>query len=174
MEELKEILAKAGFLEIEIFHKEQSDEIIRSWNFGDGVERMVFSAYIKARKPGGDGGRIMVDEWITEVKKKSDFQDLGMILVHNGVVRATSKDGKSIKRMRLSHDKGRLHALIEEFSKKEGIVSVKAWINEGMLTVGDDIMYALVAGRFRTIVIPVLEEFVGKIKKEVVTEEEFF
>jgi hypothetical protein len=35
-------------------------------------------------------------------------------------------------------------------------------------------MYALVAGRFRTIVIPVLEELVTKIKKEIVSEREIF
>lgn len=51
MEELKEILAEAGFIEITFLNKDNSDEIIRSWKFGDGVEKMVFSAYVKAIKP---------------------------------------------------------------------------------------------------------------------------
>lgn len=51
MAELKQILGKAGFVEIVIEDKENSDEIIKSWNFGEGVEKMVFSAYIKALKP---------------------------------------------------------------------------------------------------------------------------
>ncbi len=51
MEELKTILEKAGFSDITIQDKDNSDEIIRSWNFGQGVEKMVFSAYIKAFKP---------------------------------------------------------------------------------------------------------------------------
>ena len=51
MEELKEILGKAGFIDIAIQDKDNSDEIIKSWNFGDGVEKMVFSAYITAKKP---------------------------------------------------------------------------------------------------------------------------
>ncbi len=114
----------------------------------------------------------MVEKWITEIKKNSDYRDLGMILVHNGMVRATSKDGKGVKGMRLSYDKGKLNLLINDLSKREGIVAIKAWINEGKLNVGDDIMYALVAGRFRTIVIPVLEELVSRIKNEVVKEEE--
>ncbi len=50
MEELKVLLNKAGFTEIVIKDKEKSDEIIKSWNFGEGVENMVFSAYIKAKK----------------------------------------------------------------------------------------------------------------------------
>ena len=51
MEELKNILTKAGFTDISITDKKNSDEIIRSWNFGEGVEQMVVSAYIRAAKP---------------------------------------------------------------------------------------------------------------------------
>lgn len=51
MEELQIILNKAGFIDIIIENKDNSDEIIKSWNFGAGVEKMVFSAYIKAIKP---------------------------------------------------------------------------------------------------------------------------
>ncbi len=50
MEELKEILEAAGFADITVAKKEKSDEIIRGWNFGDGVQHMVFSAYIRAKK----------------------------------------------------------------------------------------------------------------------------
>jgi hypothetical protein len=51
VEELKNILTKAGFTDILITDKQNSDEIIRSWNFGESVERMVVSAYIRAVKP---------------------------------------------------------------------------------------------------------------------------
>ena len=114
----------------------------------------------------------MVEQWMYEIKRGSDFKDLGMILVHNGMVRATSKDGKPVKEMRLSYDRETLAGLLDELGKRDGIVAIKVWINEGLLKVGDDIMYALVAGRFRTIVIPVLEELVSRIKKEIVSEEE--
>ena len=53
MEELKRILKKAGFTNVVIQGKENSDKIIKSWNFGEGVEKMVFSAYIQAKKPFG-------------------------------------------------------------------------------------------------------------------------
>jgi len=116
----------------------------------------------------------MIEQWIDEIKKSSDFQDLGMLLVHNGVVRATSKDGKPVKGMQLSYDKEKLQHLVDEFRKKEGIIAIKVWINEGELTVGDDIMYALVAGKFRTYVLPVLDELVSRIKKDIVSEKENF
>ena len=51
MEELKRILGKAGFIDVIIQEKENTDEIIRSWNFGEGIEKMVFSAYVQASKP---------------------------------------------------------------------------------------------------------------------------
>jgi hypothetical protein len=51
VEELKAMLGAAGFSDITIKDKEKSDEIIKGWNFGDGVEAMVFSAYIQAKKP---------------------------------------------------------------------------------------------------------------------------
>jgi hypothetical protein len=51
VEELKAILEKAGFTGIAIQDKDNSDEIIRSWKFGEGVEKMVLSAYIKAFRP---------------------------------------------------------------------------------------------------------------------------
>jgi molybdopterin synthase catalytic subunit len=116
----------------------------------------------------------MIEKWLKNIKEKADFQDLGMILVHNGVVRATSKDGKSVKGMHLSYDRKKLMSLIDELKIRNGIVELKVWINEGHLKVGDDIMYALVAGKFRSTVIPVLEELVTKIKKEIISEKEIF
>lgn len=114
----------------------------------------------------------MIEQWIAEVKQNSDPQELGMILIHNGIVRATSKDGKSVKGMHLSYDKAKLNSLMTEFGKRDGIVAIKTWINEGTLKVGDDIMYVLVAGRLRTDVLPTFEELISKIKREVVSEEE--
>jgi len=49
--ELEKLLSTAGFVDIMIKDKDNSDEIIRGWNFGEGVEKMVFSAYIQAKRP---------------------------------------------------------------------------------------------------------------------------
>ncbi|HPH41324.1 MAG TPA: molybdenum cofactor biosynthesis protein MoaE [Syntrophorhabdaceae bacterium] len=114
----------------------------------------------------------MVDQWIKDVKAQCNPESLGMILVHNGVVRATSRDGKTVKGMRLSYDSKGLSECINEAKKREGIVDIKVWINEGTLRIGDDIMYVLVAGRFRTDVLPVFQELLSKIKKDIVREGE--
>jgi molybdopterin synthase catalytic subunit len=115
----------------------------------------------------------MIDTWIAEIKQQADQRELGMILVHNGLVRATSKDGKDVRGITLTADNARLRELIQHYRAKEGIEAVRAWINEGELKIGDDIMFVLVAGRFRTDVLPAFESLISAIKKEVVREQEF-
>ncbi|MDD3249274.1 MAG: molybdenum cofactor biosynthesis protein MoaE [Smithella sp.] len=114
----------------------------------------------------------MVDQWIEEIKKKCPPDRLGMILVHNGVVRAVSKSGSPVARMNLSFDRAALDKTVRRFKAREGIVEIRAWINEGVLNVGDDIMVVCVAGRFRADVLPVFQELVALIKTEIVTEDE--
>ena len=114
----------------------------------------------------------MIAAWIEEIKKKTDPEKLGMIIAHNGIVRGTSKDGKTVRAMKLSYDKKKLEACVNDLKKREGVADIRVWINEGMLNVGDDIMRLLVAGRFRTDVLPVLQELLSVIKKDVVNEEE--
>lgn len=115
----------------------------------------------------------MIERWIEEIKRSSDPGKLGMILIHNGIVRATSKDGKDVRGMHLSYNKEKLNSLITDFEKRKGIVRIKAWINEGTLNVGDDIMYVLVAGILRIDVLPTFEELISRIKRDVVSEVEF-
>lgn len=114
----------------------------------------------------------MIDEWLKEIKKTSDPQSLGMVLVHNGVVRGTAKDGKPVKAMQLSYNQEDLDRCVSRLKKREGITAIRAWINNGLLNIGDDIMYVLVAGRFRTDVLPVFQELLATIKNEIVLEKE--
>ena len=107
-----------------------------------------------------------------EIRLKADPEGLGMILVHNGIVRGTSKKAKPVRGMRLSYDEKKLERLVTAQKKKDGIVDVKVWINRGELKVGDDIMFLLVAGRFRTDVLPVFESVLSTIKNEIVSEQE--
>ena len=114
----------------------------------------------------------MVEQWIKEIKKECPPDMLGMILVHNGIVRATSKKGEHVGAMRLSYDQAALDEVVSRFASMEGIVDIRAWINKGLLKVGDDIMYVCVAGRFRKDVLPVFQELITMIKTEIVREEE--
>jgi molybdopterin synthase catalytic subunit len=93
-----------------------------------------------------------------------------MHLIHNGVVRGTARDGSVVTGMDLSYDRARLAEVIEDVEARQGVVAVRVWINEGRLNVGDDIMYALVAGDIRDNVFGGLQELVRLVKTEVVKE----
>ncbi len=114
----------------------------------------------------------MIDDWLNEVKQRASPEDLGMILVHNGIVRGTSKSGKPVRAMKLSYDPKKLNSVLPTFRQRTGVIDVKVWINSGNLKVGDNIMFVLVAGRFRTDILPVFQELLSVIKNEIVIEEE--
>ena len=111
----------------------------------------------------------MINEWFKEVMKRANPEHLGMILVHNGVVRGISMSGNPVRAMKLSYDQ---NLIIPIYKQKPGVVEVKVWVNSGNLKVGDNLMFLLVAGRFRTDIVPVVEELLSLIKNEMVTEEE--
>ena len=52
----------------------------------------------------------MMDQWIKEIKKECPADMLGMILLHNGIVRATAKNGGKVQAMNLSFDKSKLES----------------------------------------------------------------
>jgi len=114
----------------------------------------------------------VLEKFLKELKEQCAQKELGMILVHVGIVRGTSKEGNLVQEMYVDFSEERLQGLIKESEKKEGICGIKVWINKGVLKVGDPIMVVAVAGRFRKDVLPCLEELLNRIKKEVVKEEE--
>ncbi|NMB41669.1 MAG: molybdopterin biosynthesis protein, partial [Firmicutes bacterium] len=87
-------------------------------------------------------------------------------------VREGIDDGSLVKGMEFSYDAVKVDAAIAETYKKEGIFFVKAWLNEGRLEVGDDIMYVLIGGDIRLHVVDALQFLVEKIKTECVIEKE--
>lgn len=116
--------------------------------------------------------RPSIEEWLAELRKSADASRIGMYLVHNGVVRGTSRAGAAVSGMDLTYDRERLTAAVEEVRQRPGVVAVRVWVNEGRLAVGDDIMLALVGGDIRENVLAALTELVRLVKAEVVKETE--
>jgi molybdopterin synthase catalytic subunit len=108
--------------------------------------------------------------WLDEIKSGPDSFRIGMYLVHNGVVRGTARDGSAVSGMNLSYDQERLQEVVAQVEARPGVVAVRVWINEGKLAIGDDIMFALVAGDIRENVFGGLQELVRRVKSEVVAE----
>ena len=76
--------------------------------------------------------------------------------------------------MLFSYDQQKVDKAIEETMQMQGIYYVKAWLNEGNLAVGDDIMYVLIGGDIRPNVVDALQFLVGKLKNECVEETEIY
>lgn len=104
---------------------------------------------------------------IGRVKAQPDYQRVGMILCHNGVVRGTARDGRPVTELTVKADRTRLAEIIAEMKGRPGIVEVLAEVREGKLHVGEDVMYVVVAGDLRENCFPVLEDAVNAIKRDV-------
>ena len=123
-----------------------------------------------------------MDEWLKEAKAHESAEKIGMYLTHNGIVRKSAKakvrygeeNTKEVSGMFFSYNQEKVDKAIEEAMKLDGIYYVKAWLNEGELQVGDDIMYVFIGGDIRPHVVDALQFLVGKLKNECVEETEIY
>ena len=121
-----------------------------------------------------------IDAWLKEAKAHESAPMCGMYLTHNGTVRQTAKakvrygdeNTQDVTGMIFSYDQEKVDAAIADAYKMEGIYYIKVWLNEGELTMGDDIMYVLIGGDIRPRVVECLQYLVGRLKNECVVEKE--
>lgn len=123
-----------------------------------------------------------VEQWLQEAKQDPNAAQVGMYLMHNGTVRATARsevrqeEGQTrpVTGMVFSCDMEKAAAAENATRALEGIYYVRTWLNEGRLSVGDDLMYVLVGGDIRPHVLAALDFLVGKLKTECVREQELY
>ena len=121
-----------------------------------------------------------MDEWLQEAKADPSSERIGMYLTHNGVVRSTARAqvrkgdqaAAPVSGMVFSYDREKVEGAVAETYRLPGIYHVRVWLNEGELSVGEDIMYVLIGGDIRPHVVEALQYLVGRIKSECVTERE--
>ena len=112
---------------------------------------------------------------ITNIKKHPDYHQAGMILCHNGVVRSTSRDGRKVSGLTITVNHDKLQKIIEANKQTPGIIEMLVEINENRhLSIGDDVMFLVVAGDIRENVIQVLTDTLNAIKTTVTHKTEFF
>ena len=115
-----------------------------------------------------------INHMMESIKQNPDYDKVGMILCHNGVVRGTSRDGRSVKGLRVAVDHQKLADIVSAQKKIPGIMDIKVEIAEDRdLAVGDDVMVLLVAGDIRENVIKVLTDTLNLIKSTVTSKTEF-
>ncbi len=111
-------------------------------------------------------------EFVKNFKKNIDYSNTGMILFHNGVVRGTSRKGKKITKIKVKKNEKKINEIVKEIKNLKGISKVDVYVFEGEFSIGDDLMYAAVAGDIRENVFFAIEKLINTIKKEGVFKEE--
>jgi len=105
---------------------------------------------------------------IETIKRHPQYDRVGMILCHTGVVRGTSRDGRPVSGLSVRVDPPGLQQVIDANKKRPGIVEILVEIAEGRdLAVGEDVMVLVVAGDIRENVIAVLTDTLEAIKTRI-------
>lgn len=123
-----------------------------------------------------------MDSWLKEAKAHESAPKIGMYLTHNGIVRESAKakvrqgaaDTRPVVGMQFSYNQEAVDAIIAETYKLDGIFYIKVWLNEGELSVGDDIIVCAHRGDIRPHVVVLCNIWWVGIKNECVTEIELY
>ena len=104
---------------------------------------------------------------LADLKKRPGFtENVGMVLVHNGVVRGWARaDHAPVK--------PKMDAICREMEQQPGIFCIHAEAVEGELKPGDDVLFLVVAGDIREHVKATFSELLDRIKAEAVIKQEF-
>jgi len=115
-----------------------------------------------------------ITKTLAELKREPGFTEhVGMMLVHNGVVRAWSRaDHAPVRSVRVRPDRRRMQDICRELSQRPGIFRILAEAAEGELNPGDDLLFLVVAGDIREHVQSVFAELLNRIKAEAIIKEE--
>ena len=112
---------------------------------------------------------------VDRVKQHPEYHRAGMILCHNGVVRSTSRDGRQVSGLQITVNHNKLQKIVAAHKQTPGIIEILVEFNENRtLSVGDDVMFLVVAGDIRENVIRVLTDTLNAIKSTVTHKTEFF
>ncbi|WP_272701143.1 molybdenum cofactor biosynthesis protein MoaE [Desulfovibrio sp. Fe33] len=113
---------------------------------------------------------------LADLKKEPGFaENVGMILVHNGVVRSWSRKGREeVVAIDITPDFEKMEEIRQEIEAREGIFRAWCHANSGHMKPGDDVLFLIVAGDIRENVKPALADFLDRVKAEAVSKKEIF
>jgi molybdopterin synthase catalytic subunit len=115
-------------------------------------------------------GELSLSELLKAIKDREDFPRAGAIATFVGVVRGNTLDGENVIGLELQayeEEANRvLGGICEELKKREGVVDVQIHHFVGEFSVGEDLVYVVVAGAHRQNVFGVLREAVERYKTE--------
>jgi molybdopterin synthase catalytic subunit len=115
-----------------------------------------------------------ISKIIAEMKKQPEFtENVGMILVHNGVVRSWSRaDHSQVAALEVVADQEKIELIRQEFLAWDGIFDIRVEALSGRFKPGEDLLFIVVAGDIRENVKPALAGLIDRIKAEGVQKKE--
>jgi molybdopterin synthase catalytic subunit len=118
--------------------------------------------------------RINVEDLLNKIRSHPESHKMGMVASHLGIVRGTSRSGDKVEAVEVSYDKDVLNGIVQDIKKLPGIIEVLVEFNEGLLQIGDEILFVAVGGDIRENVFTALIEAVNRIKAESSKKKEVF
>jgi molybdopterin synthase catalytic subunit len=115
-------------------------------------------------------GELALSELLKSVKEQADFRKAGAIATFVGIVRGETLGGENVERLELEAYEEQankvLGGICADLKKREGVVDVQIHHFIGEFSVGEDLVYVVVAGAHRENVFGVLREAVERYKNE--------
>ncbi len=115
-----------------------------------------------------------IEKMLGEIRKHPESHRIGMIASHLGIVRGNSRKGGDVTGVEVTYDRDMLYDIIKNIKQLEGIVEVLVDFNEGLLNVGEEILFVAVGGDIRENVFPALIKAVEMIKRDASRKREIF
>lgn len=109
-----------------------------------------------------------LEEWLAQAKREAGSADTVVFRCHVSAVSPISRDGSAVSGLELAVDHDRLGEILSTARLMEGVTVVGAWVNEGLVRAGDDIMRVMVGGDDGDGVSEALSALVRMITSEVV------
>jgi molybdopterin synthase catalytic subunit len=130
----------------------------------------VWLDYMQVNAGVHEKGAVDFQELLASLRQNPDFNKAGAIATFIGVVRGDTLKNEKVQKLELEayEEKANetLKNICNDLKKKHGIVDVQIHHLLGEFSVGEELVYVVVAGAHRKDVFAVLEEAVERYKKE--------
>jgi len=115
-------------------------------------------------------GQLSLFDLLKGIRGRPDFHKVGALAIFVGVVRGETPSGETAKKLELEAYEEKANEVLDqicrELRNRTGVIDVQIHHLLGDFSVGEDLVYVLVAGSHRKNVFPVLEEAVERYKRE--------
>lgn len=118
-----------------------------------------------------DKGEVDFNSIINSVKNNANIEKVGSVLSFNGIVRNTSKSGRSVQSLTIdAYDElanKSINKICQDIQKEEGIIDIKIIHLKGTFEISEDLVYVVVASAHREEGFKALRTAVERYKSEI-------